>query len=130
MKPRLVRSTVAACLLATTSRLVGCKEKTTTSEGSRNSAVPKSSQPSVAPKSTDHKTARGLVVAGERFTTRIVQDRQQGLPVCVFQAPEKWRDNSQVVWNYSYIANPVSASCSAENPDNEEAFFSYAAARY
>jgi len=48
----------------------------------------------------------------------------------VLQAPAKWRDNSQVFWNYAYMGNAVSASCSVENPANEEALFSYATARY
>ena len=37
---------------------------------------------------------KGLVIEGERFTTRVVQDPVQKLPLCVFAAPEKWKDKS------------------------------------
>jgi hypothetical protein len=67
-----------------------------------------------------------LVVEGERFTVRQIIDRQQGgIPVCVFEAPETWRDRSQVVWNYEHYSSPVKLSAAIENPTNEEAFFAY-----
>ncbi len=72
----------------------------------------------------------GPVVEGERFTTRVVQDPDQKLPVFVFSAPEKWHDSSRVAWNYSWISNPVAVGYGAENPGNEEAFYGYPAARY
>jgi hypothetical protein len=74
--------------------------------------------------------AHGLVVDGEHFTTRTVRDAQQGgLPVLIFAAPEKWRDSSQVVWNYEYNANPVSMAASVEDPDSPEAYYAYPGVR-
>ena len=69
-------------------------------------------------------SAQGPVIDGERFTVRTVVDRQQGgLPVEIFVAPEKWRDTSQIVWNYGNNSNPVTAAVNVENPANEEAFY-------
>ncbi|MEP7243946.1 MAG: hypothetical protein ABI885_09685 [Gammaproteobacteria bacterium] len=68
----------------------------------------------------------GLTIDGEHFTVRTVVDRQQGgIPVCVFVAPERWPDQSQVVWNYEHNANPVTAAVKVENPANDEAFYLY-----
>src|SRR5450755_87298 len=69
---------------------------------------------------------QGPVIDGEHFTVRIVIDRgQRNIPVATFIAPEKWPDNSQVIWNYAHTSNPVTAAVSAENPANEEAFYLY-----
>ena len=76
------------------------------------------------------RAATHLVVDGEKFTTRTIQDRQQGMPLCVFLAPEKWHDTSEVTWNYAYISNPVWAQYSVANPDNDEAVFGFPAQRY
>src|SRR5207249_1246206 len=65
-----------------------------------------SAEPVAEPKANPAPAARGLVVEGEHFTPRVVRDQQQGLIFSVFQAPEKWRDQSQVVWNYAYVGNP------------------------
>ena len=37
---------------------------------------------------------KGPVIDGEHFTTRVVQDAVQKLPLGVFAAPEKWKDTS------------------------------------
>jgi hypothetical protein len=67
-----------------------------------------------------------VTVDGEKFSRRVVRDEQQnGLVVCVFQAPEKWRDQSRVVWRYDYNSNPVGIWSQVENPDNEEALYSF-----
>lgn len=69
-------------------------------------------------------SAQGPMIDGERFTVRTVVDQQQGgLAVEVFVAPEKWRDTSQVVWNYGNNSNPVTAAVNVENPANDEAFY-------
>ena len=75
---------------------------------------------------TETSASHGLTIDGEHFTVRTVVDRQQGgIPVCVFVAPEKWPDKSQVVWNYEHNSNPVTAAVNVENPANDEAFYLY-----
>jgi hypothetical protein len=77
-----------------------------------------------ASNSTSKNDGAGLIVEGERFTVRRIIDSQQGgLVVSGFSAPEKWKDKSQVVWNYQNNSSPVQIGASAENPANEEAFF-------
>jgi len=77
------------------------------------------------------KQARGPTIDGEHFTVRQIIDRQQGgMPVCIFIAPEKWRDQSQVVWNYANNSSPVKVGAAVENPANEEACYVYPAAEF
>ncbi len=83
---------------------------------------------SPAAKTADGK--KGPVIDGEHFTTRVVQDNVQKLPLCVFAAPEKWKDRSEVTWNYQYVSNPVWASYAAENPANEEAVYGFPSLRF
>ncbi len=45
--------------------------------------------------------------------------------MCAFWAPEKWRDKSQVAWDYANTGNPAAYSASAENPANDNAYFGY-----
>ena len=67
-----------------------------------------------------------LVIDGEHFSFHTIRDPQQGgVTVGAFAAPEKWRINSQVVWDYQHTESPVTYSYSAENPGNEEGFFGY-----
>ncbi len=94
---------------------------------SENGAAVKSGEKTASATSAGKDSSRrGLVIEGEKFTARVVKDTQQGgLAVCVFQAPEKWHDESRTVWRYDYTSNPVAIWCSVENPDNEEAFYSF-----
>ena len=136
MTSNFVSSTLSVCMLFTTPVLVNCADKPADSKP--NAAADQKTAPAAAPKSavveqrqtSKTNTAHGLVVEGEHFITRQIQDRQQGLVLAVFQAPEKWRDQSQVVWNYAHVSNPVSRTVSVENPTNDEALFGYANARY
>ncbi len=80
--------------------------------------------------SAKSSSKKGIVIDGEHFTTRVVQDTTQKLPLAVFIAPEKWKDQSQVIWNYEHFSNPVFASYSVENPANEEAVYGFPAARF
>lgn len=73
---------------------------------------------------------KGPVIDGEHFTTRVVQDNVQKLPLCVFAAPEKWKDRSEVTWNYQFVSNPVWANYAVENPANEEAVYGFPALRF
>ena len=74
---------------------------------------------------------RGVVVMGEPFVTRVIVDAQQGgIPVGVVSAPEKWRFDSNVVWNYANYSNPVELSMSAENPASIEAVYGYPVVQY
>ena len=87
-------------------------------------ASPVKTEPPVASSPTGAATTRGPKIDGEQFCVRQIVDSQQGgLPVSVFMAPERWRDRSQVVWNYEHTSNPVTAWAVVENPANEEAFF-------
>ncbi len=112
--------------------LTSCKDRADTSKSSgdsvENSAAgsPSASQPPTA----RDKTARGPVIDGEHFTIRKIIDTQQGgIPVCIFIAPENWREQSRVTWNYEHNSNPVNVSASVENPTNEEALFCFPAAQ-
>ncbi len=73
---------------------------------------------------------KGPVIDGEHFTTRVIQDPTQRLPVGVFAAPEKWKDKSRVMWNYQDVSNPVTADYLVENPANEEAVQGFPALRF
>ena len=70
------------------------------------------------------RSGRPLMIAGEPFSIRQIIDKEQGgLTVSAFSAPEKWKDKSQVMWNYQHVSSPVQIMANAENPANEEAFF-------
>ena len=72
------------------------------------------------------KSDGSMVIGGEHFTVRRIIDPQQGgMVVSGFSAPEKWKDQSKVAWNYQNTSNPVQLGASAENPANEEAFYIY-----
>jgi hypothetical protein len=75
--------------------------------------------------------AREPSVDGEPFTARKVVDRQQGgIVAYAFRAPEKWKDTSEVFWNYGNINTPVTSSATVENPANEEAVFFFQPAMF
>ena len=75
--------------------------------------------------------AREPSVDGELFTARKVVDRQQGgIVAYAFRAPEKWKDTSEVFWNYGNINTPVTSSATVENPANEEAVFFFQPAMF
>ena len=68
----------------------------------------------------------GLVLDGEHFTLRTVSDRQlNNMPMFVFEAPEKWRDQSRVTWNYGNVSNPMSNWTKVEDPGSPDAFYLY-----
>lgn len=72
-----------------------------------------------------------LTVEGERFTPRqIVDPRQHGMVAVAFMAPEKWKDTSQVSWNYADINSPVTVRLQVENPANAEAYYLHPPAKY
>ncbi|PYI89259.1 MAG: hypothetical protein DME26_01665 [Verrucomicrobia bacterium] len=137
VRRNLVWCAVICSILLIAAVLVNGKEQSAEPK-SGSQATPRSAEAAsrkstevATPKSNAVALARGPVVNGEHFTLRQIPDHQQGgLPVCVFTAPEKWRDNSQVVWNYANHSSPVKMGASAENPTNEEAFFLYPAAEF
>lgn len=69
--------------------------------------------------------SKGPVVSGEPFSTRVIFDTAQRLPVGVLSLPAKWSFDSRVAWNYQHVELPVTLSYRAENPENEEAIFVY-----
>ena len=76
------------------------------------------------PKSGPAPAPARLTVGGERFTLRRILDyRLNDAVAFTFGAPEKWRDNSRVFWEFGNINMPVTWVVTAENPTNEEAFF-------
>jgi hypothetical protein len=75
--------------------------------------------------------AREPSVDGEPFTARKVVDRQQGgIVAYAFRAPEKWKDRSEIFWNFGNINNPATMSVTVENPSSEEAFFFFQPAMF
>jgi len=69
------------------------------------------------------KSSANPTIAGERFTTRKILDpAQRGMTAFVFVAPEKWRDQSKVNWDYGNLSTPVSITLQAENPVSGEVF--------
>lgn len=107
------------------------KDQTSLTSSNRTSAT---RIEEVTSKDRKNETAEGLrrgpTVEGEAFTVRQIIDRKQGLPVCVFVAPEKWRDQSQVIWNYADNSSPVKVGVAVGSPTNDEAFFAYPAAEF
>lgn len=76
-----------------------------------------------AAKGPGPKMAAGMVVEGEKLTVRQIPDPSMGgMSVGAFLVPEKWRDQSKVVWNYGNDT-PVQAWGSFENPANAETYF-------
>jgi hypothetical protein len=76
--------------------------------------------------STQATAPARLTVGGERFTLRRILDHRLNDAVAfTFGAPEKWRDSSQVFWEFGNINMPVTWVVTAENPSNEEAFFMF-----
>ena len=112
MKPILFRLRVVCRLVWVALCIAGC-----------------SSQPATLHSDSDKAqgaVSKGVVINGERFTTREVVDHQQrDLVVGVVAVPEKWQFKSEVVWNYANISNPVRISTQSENPANAEAAFGY-----
>lgn len=96
-----------------------------------NAPVPGAKEPEPQKAGKKENPGPALKIEGELFTVRQMIDRQQGnLPVCVFAAPEKWKDQSQVIWNYGDTSSPVKLGAAVENPANEEAFCAYPAAEF
>jgi hypothetical protein len=87
--------------------------------------VPAAGQPADS-QSLSPKAPHGLVVGGERFTVRQVIDHKLNEAVAFrFSAPEKWRDRSQVFWEFGNINMPVTITAEATSQTDEEAFFLY-----
>ncbi len=133
MKTPLPRYAVVSAALLVLSLLAGCSRPDgsqvpadTSAAAATDSNAPQPSSPAGAAKASipSAKAASGgagLTLDGEHFTVRKVIDPSQGrLPVAVFVAPEKWVDQSQVVWNYANTSNPVTSATSVENPANAE----------
>ncbi|MGI8957127.1 MAG: hypothetical protein ACR2II_09475 [Chthoniobacterales bacterium] len=113
IKPTFARGVILSCILATVPVVGLCNDDEGDSANSHS------------------REAHGPVVDGVRFSVRQILDRQQGgLPVSVFIAPESWRVNSQVVWNYQHHSSPVNIEVSAENPANLEALFTFPPAQF
>jgi hypothetical protein len=74
-----------------------------------------------ASKSDSAKAAHNLVVDGERFSVRQVIDHKlQDSVAFRFSVPEKWRDSSQIYWEFGNINIPVTMAAKAENPANDQ----------
>ena len=72
------------------------------------------------------RAGRGLVLDGEHYTVRTVYDRQlNNMPMFLFEAPEKWRDQSAVTWNYGNVSNPMANWTKVEDPGSPDAFYLY-----
>jgi hypothetical protein len=67
----------------------------------------------------------GPAIMGERLTTRVITDKEQGMPTGVVAVPASWSYDYTIKWDYSHTQNPVSSSSRAENPANEEAVFGF-----
>ncbi|MGA2660943.1 MAG: hypothetical protein ABSH34_25955 [Verrucomicrobiota bacterium] len=78
------------------------------------------------PKPGSATAPSALTVGGERLSVRKVIDHKLNDAVAfTFSAPEKWRDSSQVFWEFGNINMPATIAVKAENPGNEEAFFMF-----
>jgi hypothetical protein len=115
----LLRSMVGCCVVAAL-LLAGCKGRLADSSAENNADERKMSSPTI---SSDSK---GLSIDGEHFTVRTIIDHQQGnLPVATFVAPQSWRDQSQVIWNYANYSNPVTSAVDVQSPSGDEVFHMY-----
>jgi len=66
------------------------------------------------------------LIDGERFVKREMIDQQQGGMVAGWLfAPEKWKFDSKIEWHYDWFDNPVTVSCSLENPAGAEAYYCF-----
>lgn len=119
----LAPAVVLDCKAPPETRGASAAEKSSSeAKSSRNPLALEQKNEKPKPTAADIERRGGPVIDGERFTVRQIVDHQQGgIPVGVLIAPEKWRDQSQVVWNYAHSSSPVKVAASAENPANEEA---------
>ncbi len=68
------------------------------------------------------------MIDGEKFVKRELIDQQKAgrherrLGV---RAVQKWKVDSRITWHYDWFDNPVTISCSVENPANAEAFYCF-----
>src|SRR5262249_4571609 len=113
MKPTLLcRIFITFCLALLAPDLASCGDRT-------------------PPSGSSKPESKGLVVDGEQFTLRKIIDAQQGgMTVGASYVPEKWRDRSEVIWNYADTSYPVRISATFENPTNDEALFFYSPVLY
>ncbi len=110
-----IRSLLAGSVAIAALLLAGCKE--------RGAASAAQDQDDDAPEQMATSGSKGPVIEGEHFTVRTIIDHQQGnLPVATFVAPESWRDQSQVTWNYANYSNPVTATVDVQSPSGDEVF--------
>lgn len=72
----------------------------------------------------------GVVIAGERFTTRVLNDPAQKLVAGVVAVPTGWTFDYGIDWNYADMSNPVTTWSRAVNPANDEAVFGFQAEMY
>ena len=123
----MFRPQIAACLLLAAPILTSCKDKIPASSNAPNAPASVANSANGAPQAQSAKpAAHGLVIDGEHFVAHTVSDPQQGgLAVGVFTAPDTWKVDSQVVWNYAHTTVPVAISLQVENPANAEALFDY-----
>jgi hypothetical protein len=71
-------------------------------------------------------TGRPAVIDGEKFVERDVIDQTQGGMVAARMfAPEEWKFDSKMEWNYAWYDAPVATSISVVSPDGAYAFNAY-----
>ena len=84
--------------------------------------APWAASSTAAPKGTGSEP----VIDGEKFVKRELIDQQQGgMSAGWVFAPQKWKVDSRITWHYDWFDNPVTISCSVENPANAEAFYCF-----
>jgi hypothetical protein len=125
----LVLSSVAACGAGSKSPAVAATDSQPT-PGATASPAPPTPEPGGSANTRalamSPRSGGGLVLDNEHFTMRTVTDRQlNNMPMFVFMAPEKWRDQSQVTWNYGNVSNPTSNWTKVEDPGSPDAFYLY-----
>jgi len=52
------------------------------------------------------------------------------MQAAVVAVPASWTYDSQIVWNYGWVSNPLNATSNAKNPANEEAVFGFGNIEY
>lgn len=110
------------CLTGLLALALGCHARAASNPNPAPTPAP--SGPGAREGANRETTPHGPTIDGDTFVLRKLIDTEQGgIPLCIYSAPEKWRDQGRVTWNYAHTSNPVTAALSLTNPANDEAFF-------
>lgn len=61
---------------------------------------------------------KSVVIDGQKFVVRTIDDQQQKMPYCALQIPVGWQFGGEVRWRYDDVSNPVTVAARATDPNH------------